>query len=361
MNTVIQSKPNQSNLGEGAPAHSTSGNIASVQGKNPQHTDIPAIQVEAVDLSYGKVEVLKQLQLSIPKGQIIAILGPNGAGKTSLINILLGLTKANTGRAQVLGEAPGSMAAKLRLGVVLQHAELAENLSVAELIQLFRQYYPAPLGLTELLQRAGLTHLKSRRYGKLSGGEKRRVQFALALAGDPELIFLDEPTTGLDIQSRQQLWSQIRQCAEQGRTVVLTTHYLEEADQLAHRIVVMNQGQIIADGAPQAIKSHIELKQVRCTTHLPAQHLLLEKLARDPEVAAIQHDIVPHEGSVRYQLRIDTHNAEAVVRALLQTDDQLSDLEVSGAGLEQAFLALTNSQNAGETKVNQAKTQEASA
>lgn len=318
--------------------------------KRTKEAATPAIEVSDVDLSYGKVQVLKQLQLSVPQGQIIAILGPNGAGKTSLINVLLGLTKASAGQAQVLGHAPGSMEAKLRLGVVLQHAELAENLSVAELIQLFRQYYPAPLALEDLLQRAGLKHLRDRRYSKLSGGEKRRVQFALALSGDPELLFLDEPTTGLDIQSRQQLWAQIQDCADQGRTVVLTTHYLEEADQLAHRIVVMNQGQTIADGPPQAIKNHIELKHIHCTTQLPEQHPVLQTLAQHAQVASLHHELVPHKQSTaRYQLRIETQQAETVIRQLLIADDQLSDLEISWAGLEQAFLALTSDQQGHES------------
>lgn len=286
--------------------------------------------MEAVSRRFGKIQALKKFNLNIDKGEIVAILGPNGAGKTTALNILLGLQPADSGKVSVLGYSPGDIRARQQLGVMLQQTELAETLKVSELINLFASYYPKPLNQNDILQAAGLRKFSERFYGKLSGGEKRRVQFAIALAGQPKLMFLDEPTTGLDIQARQQLWRSIREAARLGCSVILTTHYLEEADQLAHRIVIMREGRAIANGTPQAIKQRIAVRRIRCRTHTD-----VSRLKNFPGIHRWRQ-----QGS---ELQVLTREVEPLVLALLRQDPQLSDLEVGGAGLDEAFLALTES------------------
>ena len=291
----------------------------------------PIARLSQVSLCYGEVMAIKQLNLDIHRGQVVALLGPNGAGKTSLVNLLLGLQSPSMGKAQLLGQTPGELSCRQRIGVMMQQAELADMLTVDELLQQFAGYYPAPLPHGHLLKLAGLEALSDRRYGKLSGGEKRRVQFAIAMAGNPEVLFLDEPTTGLDIEARRQLWNSIRAFAGAGRSVLLTTHYLEEADELADRIVVMRSGECVADGAPSMIKQQINLRQVRCRSNADLMHL-----STHPGVREFHHQ--------QQRLQVLTTQAESLVAALLQTDPALTELEVHGAGLEQAFIALTSDQ-----------------
>ena len=205
---------------------------------------------------YGPVVALDGLDLEVRRGEVLGVLGPNGAGKTTAISLLLGSLGVQEGAASVFGCAPGAPEVRVRRGAMLQISGISANLTVREHIELFRAYYPAPLPAARLLAMAGLEDLAQRRYGKLSGGQKQRVMFARwALAGDPELLFLDEPTTGLDVDARHRLWSEIRGLRESGRTTVLTTHNLDEADALADRVVVIHNGRRIAEGTPAEIKS----------------------------------------------------------------------------------------------------------
>ena len=199
---------------------------------------------------YGDVVALDRLSLEIRPGEVLAVLGPNGAGKTTAIGLLLGTLHVQEGAVRVFGSDPGARAVRLRRGAMLQVSGVADTLTVTEHLELFGSYYPTPLPVSRLLAMAGLEALGARRYGRLSGGQKQRVMFALALAGDPELVFLDEPTTGLDVEARRSLWNEIRGLRAAGRTAVLTTHYLEEADALADRIVVVHRGRIVAEGTP---------------------------------------------------------------------------------------------------------------
>lgn len=187
-------------------------------------------------------------------GQVLALLGPNGAGKTTTVKLLLGLLKQSSGQVSVLGGDPRQVKIRERMGAMLQTASVPETLRVREHIDLFSSYYPRPLKMSDVLARAGLERLENRFYSDLSGGEQRRLMFALAICGDPDLLFLDEPTTGLDIEARRGMWAQIRALRTAGKTVLLTTHYLEEADQLADRIVVLKRGKIAADGTAGEIK-----------------------------------------------------------------------------------------------------------
>jgi ABC-2 type transport system ATP-binding protein len=266
---------------------------------------------------------------------VVALLGPNGAGKTTAVKLLLGLIQPNSGRARVFGGDPINPQNRMRTGAMLQVGRVPETLRVKEHIDLFSSYYPRPLPLEEVLATAGLEKLRDRKFGDLSGGQRQRTLFALAICGDPDLLFLDEPTVGLDVEARRALWDGIRHLVERGKTVLLTTHYLQEADALADRIAVINRGAIIAVGTPAEIKAQTSGKRIRCVTRLNLANLL-----QIPGVIEAKHD--------REAVEIHAQEAEPVVRALLTHDPTLSGLEITTAGLEEAFLALTqdNGENA---------------
>ena len=283
--------------------------------------------LSAVTHRYGDVVALDGLDLQIRPGEVLAVLGPNGAGKTTAIGLLLGSLQVQQGAVHVFGRDPGARPVRMRRGAMLQVSGLPDTLTVAENLELFSSYYPAPLPVSRLLAMAGLEELAARRYGRLSGGQKQRVMFALALAGDPELVFLDESTTGLDVEARRSLWSEIQRLKKAGRTAVLTTHYLEEADALADRIAVIHQGRVVAEGTPSEIKSRTADRRIRCITGV----------GRD-DVASLP-GVVRAEVSGQH-LEILTARPEDVLRTLLALDPDLRDLHVTGAGLEDAFLTL---------------------
>jgi ABC-2 type transport system ATP-binding protein len=220
------------------------------------------------------------------------------------------------------------METHLRVGAMLQVGRVPESLRVREHIDLFSSYYSQPLPMKQTLAIAGIENLRERKFGELSGGQKQRVLFALAICGNPDLLFLDEPTVGLDVEARHLLWDEIRQLLTLGKTVVLTTHYLEEADALADRVVVINKGSMIAEGTPQEIKARTAGKKIRCLTRLNVG--LIRGL---PGVADVQDD--------RGTMIIHSSRAEDVLREILTRDPDVSGIEVAGAGLEDAFLALT--------------------
>lgn len=208
----------------------------------------PPAELIGATVRYRETTALDRLNLAIAAGRVTVLLGPNGAGKTTAIRLLLGLITPTHGRARLFGLDPRVPHARTRIGAMLQIAKVPETLRVREHIDAFRAYYPAPLPTEALLDAAGLRGLERRLFGRLSGGEKQRLLFALALAGDPDLLFLDEPTVGMDVETRRAFWERIRSLRSAGRAVLLTTHYLEEADALADRIVVIDGGRIVADG-----------------------------------------------------------------------------------------------------------------
>ena len=289
-------------------------------------------RLEGVSKNYGPVQALRDFTFDVRSGELVALLGPNGAGKTTAIKLLLGLAMPTRGKISVFGGDPASIATHTRVGAMLQVGRVPETLRVWEHIDLFSSYYPDPLPLKETLAIAGLEDVRNRKFGVLSGGQKQRVLFALAICGNPDLLFLDEPTVGLDVEARHLLWDEIRKLLGRGKTVVLTTHYLEEADALADRIGVINKGAIIAEGTPAEIKSRTAGKKIRCITELPAS-----VIASLPGVSAVQQD--------REAMVIHTSQAEDVLRGLLKLDLEISGIEVSSAGLEEAFLALTREDN----------------
>jgi ABC-2 type transport system ATP-binding protein len=291
--------------------------------------------LRGVRKAYGTVQALDGLDLDIAAGEVLAVLGPNGAGKSTAIALLLGLVRADDGEVALFGQSPQQLAARRRIGVMLQSAAIPDTLQVRELLELTRSYYPAPRSVADCVAMAGLDGLLQRRYGRLSGGQQRRVQFALAICGRPQLLFLDEPTTGLDIDARQTLWRAIRELVAQGCGVLLTTHYLEEAEALASRVVVVDGGRVLAQGSVQAIRAHVAQRRIRCISGLD-----VEAIARWPQVRSVERV------DARIEIVVDT--AEVVVRRLLAEDAALLDLEVERAGLADAFVALTRNATAND-------------
>ncbi len=287
--------------------------------------------------SYGATVALRDLNLEIHAGELLALLGPNGAGKTTLVRMLLGLARPDAGSVSVLGSDPHLGQIQTRLGAMLQVGRVPETLKVREHIDLFSSYYPAPMPIAETLKIAGLEDIKDRPYGELSGGQKQRVLFGIAICGNPDLLFLDEPTVGLDVEARRLMWAQIRTLIGRGKTILLTTHYLNEADALADRILVLDKGVIVAEGTPAEIKARAMGKQIRCSSRLS-----LEEVRQIPGVLSAKAD--------RNAFELQVNAAEPVVRELLQRDSWLGDLEVTNAGLEEAFLALTQNNNSDVAK-----------
>lgn len=282
---------------------------------------------------YGAVDALCGIDLELRGGELLALLGPNGAGKTTAIGLLLGLIRADAGAVELFGRDPQDIDARRRIGVMLQDAALPPTLKVGELLRLTASYYPAPRSVAEAADLAGVADLLARPYAKLSGGQQRRVQFAVALVGRPQLLFLDEPTVGMDIQARQKLWAAIRALVAEGCGVVLTTHYLEEAEALADRVCVIAHGRIVSEGSVEALRARIARKRVWCRTALP-----LADVAAWPEVAEAAQD--------GERLCLATEFPELLVRRLLAEDLGLSALEVRAAGLAEAFTELTDAADA---------------
>ncbi|KRG65546.1 ABC transporter ATPase [Stenotrophomonas humi] len=280
---------------------------------------------------YGTLTALDGVDMDLHAGQVLALLGPNGAGKTTAIGLLLGLLRADAGQVRLFGNDPQQLPARRGIGVMLQDAQLPETLTVQELLRLIASYYPTPRALAETAALAGVEDLLRRPYGKLSGGQQRRVQFAIAICGRPRLLFLDEPTVGLDLAARRRLWTSVRTLVGEGCAVVLTTHYLEEAEQLADRICVMLRGRIVSDGSVDALRARVLVRAVRCQSQLDVM-----QVERWPGVRQALR-----EGA---HLHLACDQVEAVVRRLLEADPALSALEVKPAGLEEAFCDLTNPQ-----------------
>ncbi|MDO1530154.1 ABC transporter ATP-binding protein [Fulvimonas sp. R45] len=288
----------------------------------------PVARLAGAVKRYDKRIALDDVDLVLRRGELLALLGPNGAGKSTSIGLLLGLVRPDAGRAELFGLDPQRIEARRRIGVMLQSAMLPPTLRVGELLRLTASYYPDPRPLAESAALAGIADLLKRPYGKLSGGQQRRVQFALALCGRPELLFLDEPTVGMDIDARRKLWTAMRALVAEGCSVVLTTHYLEEAEALAQRVVVLDRGRVLSEGSVDELRAKVALSRIRCVSDLDA-----EAVGRWPQVASA--------ASVGGRLQIATAQAEHVVRRLLDADPALRELEVQRAGLAEAFTELT--------------------
>lgn len=285
-------------------------------------------RLQGVRKRYGATQALDGIDLSLHAGKVTSLLGANGAGKSTAVNLLLGLLAPDAGVADVFGQPPQSRTARLGTGAMLQSAGVPDRLEVGEMLALVRSYYADPRSVADCVALAGLDGLLDRRYKALSGGQQRRVQFALAICGRPRLLCLDEPTTGLDIDARQGIWKAVRELVADGSAVLLTTHYLEEAEALSDHVAVIDRGRMVADGSVAAIRAHVSQRRIRCTSTLEA-----DSVARWPGVTR-----ATREGDV---LHVVADVAEPVVRRLLDSDAGLHDLEVQRAGLADAFLELT--------------------
>jgi len=291
----------------------------------------PALaRLEDVHKRFGKIAALDGLDLQVKRGEMLALLGPNGAGKSTAISMLLGLQRPDRGAASLFGADPQDFEARRRIGIMMQEVNLAAVMRPRELIRQVSNYYPNPSDAQTVLARLGLEKIADRPYGKLSGGQKRLVQFALAICGRPELLFLDEPTVGLDLQARESLWQVLRDLIHEGCSIVLTTHYLEEAEALADRVAVMAQGRLVASGSVDEIRAHVSRKNISCRSSLSRQ--VIEAW---PEVLQWS------EQAGRQQ--IATRDAEALLRRLLAADAEVRDIEVRRAGLAEAFAEITRS------------------
>ena len=291
---------------------------------------IAGAAVELVDAhkKFGSVEALRGVSLAVKPGELVGLLGPNGAGKTTAISLMIGLRRPTAGKARLLGLDPTDLRARSRTGVMLQESGIPLTLKVREVVELFRTYYPKPLPTETVVEMAGLGEFQGKLVKDLSGGQRQRVYFALAICGDPDALFLDEPTVGLDTATRRSFWDQVRGFKRHGKSIVLTTHYLDEADALADRVVVIDHGVIVADDSPEEIRKLVPGKKVEFSwpgastealAGLPVEGLVID----DPRVSFL------------------TSSAEEVLRTLFARGAPITDLEVVGAGLEEAVLVLT--------------------
>jgi ABC-2 type transport system ATP-binding protein len=287
-------------------------------------TSHPAARLSKVSKAYGPTQALDALDLTLGHGEILALLGPNGAGKTTAVGVLTGSRRADSGTVTLLGGSPRDLAVRRRIGLTPQESGFPNTLRVDEILRLVRAHYPNPIDDGRLFARFPLGALARRQAGGLSGGQKRMLAVALAFAGGPELVFLDEPTTGLDVEARRALWDAISAFRDDGGTIILTTHYLEEAEALASRIVVMHNGRTVADGSVDQIRQHVGQSRVRFRGVAPND---LPGIARIEEADG--------------WCTIYAHDADEFVRAMVARGVSFSELEVRRASLEEAFVELT--------------------
>jgi ABC-2 type transport system ATP-binding protein len=308
------------------------------------------VHVDHVTRTFGSTVALDDVSLTVPPGELVGLLGPNGAGKTTLLSLITGLRKPDSGTVRLFGGDPRDPASRATLGTTPQETGLPPTLTVGEVVSFVAGHYADPMPRGELLERFGLTEVVKRQTGGLSGGQKRRLAVALALVGRPRLVVLDEPTTGLDVEARHLLWQALRDYHADGATVLLTSHYLEEIEALAERVVVIGQGKVLADDALGTVLARVQVRRV--TARLPG---LTEAEARGlPGVVDSEHD------GDRVQLL--TSDADALVRALVTSGREFAGLEVRGATLEEAFLTLTGTGHptSGDLPVHGAGTRETS-
>ncbi len=288
------------------------------------------VSFEGVSKSYGSTRALDGCSFQLRRGETVALLGPNGAGKSTAVNILLGLRRPDAGSVSVLGMEPRRAALAGDVGALLQSSGLPPGVRVREVVELARRLSPHPAPVAGIMAKAGLEEIADRFVDGLSGGQAQRVRYALGIAGDPVVLFLDEPTVGMDVETQQAFWADVREHAALGRTVLFATHYLHEAESTADRIVVLRGGRVVADGSPSAIKAVAGLRRIR---------FLL------PEATTRQLDDLPGVQRVEYRgeiVTLESADADATVVALCRREVPFRELEVGGADLEAAFLALTS-------------------
>jgi len=294
----------------------------------------PVIEIKSLSFSYTKEKahkkVLNELSLSIKQGELVCLLGANGAGKSTLINLLLGRLAPQSGHISIFGQQQGIREVRQRLGVMLQDSTAPDKASVRELLVLFSSYFEHPIELPQLIAQLNLEPIIDQYFVTLSGGQKQLVLLALALCGDPDLLFLDEPSVGMDVTTRRVLWQVIERYKSYGKTIVLTTHYLEEADALADRVVVLKDGAIVADNTPQQLKTQF------------AHKLIKAKTCVSQDVISKLEGVVAVSDYGRY-IEVTSQDSSATLKHWMTLDPAIEDLTISNCDLEQAFLQITNS------------------
>ncbi|MFS4094348.1 ABC transporter ATP-binding protein [Streptomyces sp. AF1A] len=298
-------------------------------------TTTPVVGFDQVTKTYGSVRAVDGLSLRLYPGETVALLGPNGAGKSTTLDLLLGLKHPDSGSVSLFGGTPREAIVAGRVGAMLQSGGLMDEVTVEELVKLGCSLHPKPYKAAEVMARAGITQIADRKVNKLSGGQAQRVRFALATAGDSDLIILDEPTTGMDVSARQAFWATMREQADQGRTVLFATHYLEEADAIADRVLVLHRGRLLADGTAAEIKAKAGARRVSFD---------LEGEIDESALAALPF-LTSFDVSGQ-TVRIQSSDADATVHALYGLGVYPRNLEVAGLGLEQAFVAITEAEEA---------------
>jgi ABC-2 type transport system ATP-binding protein len=294
----------------------------------------PVVGLSNVTRRFADVTAVEDLSLDIRLGETVALLGPNGAGKSTAVELMLGLRRPDAGRVAVFGGSPTRAIAVGRVGAMLQEGDLPPGAKVTELVELVRRLYPRPLALADALRFADIEEIADRRVERLSGGQRQRVRLAVAVAGAPELLVLDEPTAAMDVAVRRTFWSGAREYVSSGRSLLFATHRLEEAEEVADRIVVMANGRILADGAPGEVT---EIASGRAAVTFRANGTPLEILGRLPAVEEIE--------TVGGRVTLRTADPDRTVRALFEHSTQVEGLEVTAARLEDAFVALTGSED----------------
>jgi ABC-2 type transport system ATP-binding protein len=310
----------------------------------PDHAVLPlAVDLRGVHKSFGSVQAVRGVALTVGSGEVMAFLGPNGAGKTSTIDLILGLSRPDAGVVEVYGMAPRQAVRKGLVSAVMQAGGLLKDLTVAETVEYTARLFAVSRPVAEVLERAGITAIAGRSVGKCSGGEQQRLRFAMALIPDPELLILDEPTQGMDVEGRRGFWTAIREDAARGRTIIFATHYLEEADAYADRIVLISKGRIVADGTAAEVKGLASGRTIRAT--LPSADEAALRALPGVDDVEIRGDTV----------LIRCGDSDAVARRLL-TQTPAHDLEITSRGLEDAFIALTSGGPSGPAGESQAAT-----
>jgi ABC-2 type transport system ATP-binding protein len=293
-----------------------------------------AVHLAGLRKHYGQVKAVDGIDLLIAPGEVVALLGPNGAGKSTTVDMLLGLTKPDEGLVNVFGNEPSRAVAEGAIGAMLQNGTLLDDATVGETVAMIASLHRRPMPVEEAMRRAGVEEFANRRCNKLSGGQKQRVRFAVALVSDPDLLVLDEPTAAMDVGTRREFWASMREFTEAGRTVLFATHYLDEAEEFADRVVLMREGHVVADGSVAKVREMASGRTISAVL---------------PSVPVDQLSVLP--GVVDADRRADRvqlacNDSDAALRALLTTYPHVHDIEISAAGLEEAFLALTAKENA---------------
>jgi ABC-2 type transport system ATP-binding protein len=291
-----------------------------------------AIVVRGLRKSYGATHALRDISFEVEPGEVFGLLGPNGAGKTTAVEILEGFRRRDAGEVSVLGVDPeqGGRRLRERIGLVLQECAVPPLLTVTELIDLYRGYYPAPRATADIIELVGLEEKARARIKTLSGGQQRRLDVALSLVGDPELVFLDEPTTGFDPSARRQAWELVRSMRALGKTILLTTHYMDEAQQLADRICILRQGTVVAEGTPQSLRAATDGRtRVRFS------------LSADADVSTLALPLTLQDGVATLETATPTRTLNELSAWALARDLELPDIEVTRPSLEDVYLELT--------------------